>query len=114
MPISTPVPQEYASKFDAKTPSTYDQYVVFTGPYMYKNDSSGKLVGRTPGKSIELIRTPTGTPRPTTALPTWTRSRSRRATTSAVSSSRRILKGQSLSRATAPPGARDQAGRLAQ
>ena len=58
MPISTPVPEEYAKKFDAKTPSTYDQYVVFTGPYMYKNDSSGKLVGRTPGKSIELVRNP--------------------------------------------------------
>ncbi|MGZ8633781.1 MAG: ABC transporter substrate-binding protein, partial [Solirubrobacteraceae bacterium] len=56
MPISTPVPEEHAKKFDAKTPSTYDQYVVFTGPYMYKNDASGKLVGRTPGKSIELVR----------------------------------------------------------
>ena len=58
MPISTPVPQEYAKPFDAKTPSTYDQYVAFTGPYMYKNDSSGKLVGRKPGRSIELVRNP--------------------------------------------------------
>src|SRR5215218_8792167 len=33
MPISIPVPQEYAKKFDAKNPSTYDQYAVFTGPY---------------------------------------------------------------------------------
>ena len=32
MPITTPVPQEYAAKFDKKTPSTYDQYVAFTGP----------------------------------------------------------------------------------
>src|SRR5690242_19049912 len=58
MPISTRVPEEYAKKFDTKTPSTYDNYVAFTGPYMYKNDSTGKLVGRQPGKSIELVRNP--------------------------------------------------------
>jgi peptide/nickel transport system substrate-binding protein len=58
MPITSPVPEEYARKFDAKNPSTYDQYVAFTGPYMVKNDSSGKLVGRSPGKRIELVRNP--------------------------------------------------------
>jgi len=58
MPITTPVPKEYASKFDAKTPSTYDSYTVFTGPYMVKNDASGKLVGRSPGKEIILVRNP--------------------------------------------------------
>ena len=70
------------SKFDAKTPSTYDQYVAFTGPYMYKNDSSGKLVGRKPGTQHRARAQPQlGSRRPTTARPTWTRSRSRRATT---------------------------------
>src|SRR3954449_926471 len=34
MPITTPVPEEYAAKFDKRTPSTYDQYTAFTGPYM--------------------------------------------------------------------------------
>jgi peptide/nickel transport system substrate-binding protein len=58
MPITTPVPKEYASKFDQKSPSTYDQHVVFTGPYMVKNDASGKLVGRSPGKKIEIVRNP--------------------------------------------------------
>jgi peptide/nickel transport system substrate-binding protein len=58
LPISTPVPREYAAKSDARSPSTYDQYVVFTGPYMYKNDASGKLVGRKPGRAIELVRNP--------------------------------------------------------
>jgi peptide/nickel transport system substrate-binding protein len=58
MPISTPVPEEYARRFDAKTPSTYDQHVAFTGPYMYRHDSSGKLVGHKPGKVIELVRNP--------------------------------------------------------
>jgi peptide/nickel transport system substrate-binding protein len=58
MPITTPVPKEYAQPFDQKNPSTYDAHVAFTGPYMVKNDSSGKLVGRTPGKSIDLVRNP--------------------------------------------------------
>ena len=58
MPITVPVPKSYAFKFDQKTPSTYDQHVVFTGPYMVKNDASGKLIGRTPGKEIDLIRNP--------------------------------------------------------
>jgi len=59
MPITTPVPREYASKFDQKAPSTYDQYVAFTGPYMVKNDpTTGKVVGRDPGKKIEIVRNP--------------------------------------------------------
>jgi peptide/nickel transport system substrate-binding protein len=59
MPITTPVPREYAAPFDKKTPSTYDQYVAFTGPYMVKNDpKTGKVTGRVPGKSIQLVRNP--------------------------------------------------------
>ena len=58
LPITVPVPEEYAKKFDAKTPSTYDQYVAMTGPYMIQNDSSGKLIGRKPGKQITLVRNP--------------------------------------------------------
>jgi peptide/nickel transport system substrate-binding protein len=38
MPITVPVPKEYASKFDKSTPSKFDQYQTFTGPYMVKND----------------------------------------------------------------------------
>jgi peptide/nickel transport system substrate-binding protein len=58
MPITAPVPEEYAKPFDQKNPSTYDSHVAFTGPYMIKNDSTGKLVGRTPGKSIDMVRNP--------------------------------------------------------
>ncbi len=39
MPITVPVPEEYAEKFDKKSPTDYDQYVAFTGPYMVKNDA---------------------------------------------------------------------------
>ena len=82
MPITVPVPEEYAKKFDAKNPSTYDQYVAFTGPYMVKNDSPGKLTGREPGKQHRDRPQPElGHERRTTGPPTWTRSTSRRATT---------------------------------
>jgi peptide/nickel transport system substrate-binding protein len=62
MPITIPVPREYAEKHDRKSPSTYDQYTVFTGPYMVRNDESGKVVGRDPGKLIELVRNPNWDP----------------------------------------------------
>ena len=58
LPITVPVPEEYAKEFDAKTPSTFDSYQTFTGPYMVKNDAQGKVVGRSPGKRIELVRNP--------------------------------------------------------
>jgi peptide/nickel transport system substrate-binding protein len=59
MPITVPVPEEYAKKFDASQPSKYEQYVAFTGPYMVKNDpKTGEVTGRVPGKSIEIVRNP--------------------------------------------------------
>jgi len=59
MPITVPVPKEYAEKYDKESPSQYDQYVAFTGPYMVKNDpKTGKVTGRDPGKRIEMVRNP--------------------------------------------------------
>jgi peptide/nickel transport system substrate-binding protein len=58
MPITVPVPEEYAKKFDAKNPSTYNTHVVFTGPYMVKNDAAGNLVGYHASTSIQLVRNP--------------------------------------------------------
>jgi peptide/nickel transport system substrate-binding protein len=59
MPITVPVPEEYAKKWDASTPSKFDQYQSFTGPYMVKNDpTTGKVTGRVPGKSISIVRNP--------------------------------------------------------
>ncbi len=96
MPISTPVPEEYAKPFDAKSPSTYDQYVAFTGPYMYKNDSTGKLVGRRPGRSIELVRNPNWDPK-TDYRPAYLDSITiEEGNDDAVSSARRVLKGSAL------------------
>ena len=73
LPVSAPVPEEYAKQYDSQTPSTYGQYTVFTGPYMVQNDCvdssgkvtstncSGKLTGYSPGKEIDLVRNPNWT-----------------------------------------------------
>jgi peptide/nickel transport system substrate-binding protein len=58
MPITVPVPEERAAEHDRRSPSDYDRYVAFTGPYMIRNDAAGKLVGRDPGGRIELVRNP--------------------------------------------------------
>jgi peptide/nickel transport system substrate-binding protein len=51
LPLSSPVPQGYAAKFDAKTPSsTYGEHQIDTGPYYF---SSYK-----PGTNITLLRNP--------------------------------------------------------
>ncbi len=42
LPLSAPVPEEYAKRFDAKKPTEYGNYQVATGPYMFKNDSAGQ------------------------------------------------------------------------
>jgi peptide/nickel transport system substrate-binding protein len=59
LPVSAPVPKEYAQKFDkVKGTSKYGNNQVFTGPYMIQNDASGKLTGYTPGSEIKLVRNP--------------------------------------------------------
>ena len=58
MPITIPVPREYASPFDESNPSKYDKNVVFTGPYQVKNNSKGELTGWEPGKQISAVRNP--------------------------------------------------------
>jgi peptide/nickel transport system substrate-binding protein len=59
MPISVPVPKEYAEKYDKQSPSTYGEgHAVYTGPYMVESDAEGKAVGYVAGKRIHLIRNP--------------------------------------------------------
>ncbi len=59
MPISIPVPKEYAEKYDKTTPSTYgEEHAVYTGPYMVESDAEGKATGYQAGKRIHLIRNP--------------------------------------------------------
>jgi peptide/nickel transport system substrate-binding protein len=77
MPITAPVPKEYARKFDSKSESTYGSNQVFTGPYMIENNASGKLVGYKPGQLIHIVRNPNYQK---AARRTSTSGRSRRAT----------------------------------
>jgi len=59
MPISIPVPKEYAQKYDKTAPSTYGEgHAVYTGPYMVESDADGKAIGYVPGRRIHLVRNP--------------------------------------------------------
>jgi len=58
LPVSSPVPEEYAKKYDKQNPSTYGEHQVATGPYMIENDAKGNLTGYTPNKEIHLVRNP--------------------------------------------------------
>jgi peptide/nickel transport system substrate-binding protein len=60
LPLSAPVPREYAEKFDRRHPSDYEDYEVATGPYMLKNNAAGRVlgIGHIPGRSATLVRNP--------------------------------------------------------
>ena len=58
LPVSAPVPEEYAAEFDAENPSTYGENQVATGPYMIENNAQGEAIGYTPNKEIHLVRNP--------------------------------------------------------
>jgi peptide/nickel transport system substrate-binding protein len=62
LPVSAPVPEEYAKPYDAENPSTYGEHQVATGPYMIENDAQGELTGYTPNKEIHLVRNPNWKP----------------------------------------------------
>jgi peptide/nickel transport system substrate-binding protein len=58
LPLSAPVPEEYAAPFDRRNPSAYGQNQVATGPYMIENNASGKAIGYEAGRRIHLVRNP--------------------------------------------------------
>jgi peptide/nickel transport system substrate-binding protein len=60
LPMTAPVPADYAKPYDDQTVSAYGLHQVATGPYMIKNNSSGSIngVGYQPNKLIELVRNP--------------------------------------------------------
>jgi peptide/nickel transport system substrate-binding protein len=103
MPVTTPVPKEYAAKFDKASPSEYNENVVASGPYMVANNAQGKDTGWVPGKSIHLVRNPN-----------WDKSKDfrpayldeiqlRTNATDANVSGRQVLQGQSFTLDTNPP-----------
>jgi peptide/nickel transport system substrate-binding protein len=58
LPLTAPVPEEYAAPFDAKEPSVYGQHQVATGPYMIANDAQGNATGYKPQRGVHLVRNP--------------------------------------------------------
>jgi peptide/nickel transport system substrate-binding protein len=59
MPISIPVPKEFARRYDRTSPSTYgEQHAVYTGPYKVETDGEGKVTGYTPQQRIRIVRNP--------------------------------------------------------
>ncbi len=103
MPIAIPVPKEYASKHDAKNPSTYNTHIAMTGPYMIKNDSTGKLTGYKTAKSIDIVRNPNWD-ESTDFRPAYLDSMFFRTNvTNADVAARQVLSGKSLALDTNPP-----------
>jgi peptide/nickel transport system substrate-binding protein len=64
LPLTAPVPEEFAKRYDSHSPTEYGTYLVATGPYMFKSNSQGKVlgVGYEPGKSATLVRNPNWNP----------------------------------------------------
>lgn len=60
LPLSAPVPAEYARAFDDRSPSDYGSHVVSSGPYMLEADAEGRVLGTgyVPGRSLSLVRNP--------------------------------------------------------
>jgi peptide/nickel transport system substrate-binding protein len=60
LPCSTPIPQDYAAKYDQGATSSYGEHQVFTGPYMIKGAGNGTVPasGYTPNKILDLVRNP--------------------------------------------------------
>jgi len=50
LPVSAPVPEEYAKQYDTLNPSTYGEHQLSSGPYMVDQ--------YTPNKEIHLVRNP--------------------------------------------------------
>ena len=103
MPLSAPVPREYAMRFDAKPSSTYGDHQVATGPYMVENDASGSAVGYEPGRRIRLVRNPNWNA-PMDDRPAYLDEiEIRQGNDDATLMSRRILEGENMINGEQPP-----------
>jgi peptide/nickel transport system substrate-binding protein len=97
LPVTSPVPEEYAKQYDSKNPSTYGEHQVSAGPYMIENYK--------PTRSITLVRNPnwdknaTGDPRPAYL----DRVEVQEGNEDPNVASRRILDGQSMVSGDFPP-----------
>ncbi len=113
LPVSAPVPEEYAKEFDAENPSTYGENQVSTGPYMIENDPvTGRLTGYTPNKEIHLVRNPNWTASDEDFRPAYLDDVTiQEGFADTVSASKKVLAGDGLVNGdfTTPPSAIKQA-----
>lgn len=60
LPCTTPVPQDYAAKYDKGSTPSYGSHQVFVGPYMIKGAGTGTVPpqGYTANKVLDLVRNP--------------------------------------------------------
>jgi peptide/nickel transport system substrate-binding protein len=60
LPLTAPVPRDYAQRFDRHNPSDYAAHEVASGPYMIAANRSGDVlgVGYQPGRKLTLVRNP--------------------------------------------------------
>jgi peptide/nickel transport system substrate-binding protein len=103
LPLTAPVPEEYARRFDRKNPSTYNENVVSSGPYMIRNNAQGELVGYRPGRQYELVRNPNWQAK-TDFRPAYLDEILVRTNASDANvAGRQVLQGQGLTLAAQPP-----------
>jgi peptide/nickel transport system substrate-binding protein len=103
MPLSAPVPEEFAKRFDAKSSSTYGAHQVATGPYMIASDRSGRAVGYEPGRRIRLVRNPNWNAQLDTRPAYLDAIEIREGNDDATLMSRRILEGEDMINGDQPP-----------
>lgn len=95
LPITAPVPAEYARPLDRGQTSTYARRQVATGPYMLRADRSGEVTGYQRGERISLDRNPNWDAR-TDFRPAYLDHIEIRIGTESAIGSRQILAGRSL------------------
>jgi peptide/nickel transport system substrate-binding protein len=95
MPLTAPVPREYAARYDRDSPSTYGNHEVATGPYMVENEDDGDVVGYKVGQRIHLVRNPNDDPA-TDFRPAFADEFDIRAGNESSTAARRVLRGHAL------------------
>ena len=103
MPITAPVPRDYALRFDDEPSSAYGRHQLATGPYMVESDRSGKVIGYVPGERIHLVRNPNWDPRLDDRPAYVDDIEIREGNTDATVLSRRVLAGESMINGDQPP-----------
>ena len=103
MPLTAPVPEEYAKEFDAGKNNLYGQNQVATGPYMVENDASGKAIGYEAGRRIHLVRNPNWDPSLDSRPAYVDEIEIQQGNDDATVMSRKILEGESMINGDQPP-----------